>query len=246
MPLRRTALAWTSLLLALACGVAALLAGAGYRMAWWSLGAGIGMIRWAATAALGAAALGLVAAGLAYRVGAGRAVWIAVVALVAGLAVATPPMVLWRQAQQLPHIHDISTDTDHPPAYVAVVPLRKGARNPVDYQATVAPEQKRGYADIVPLDLPVPPEQAFARAERAARAMGWEIVAVSPQDGRIEATDTTLLFGFKDDVVVRVAAQAGGSRVDVRSLSRVGGSDFGVNAKRVRAYLKRLGAETGP
>ena len=246
MPLRRTALAWSSLVLALACGVAALLAGVGYRMVWWSLGTGIGMIRWAATVALGAAALGLVATGLAYRAGATRAVWIAIAALLAGLAVAAPPIVLWRQAQQLPHIHDVSTDTDHPPTYVTVVPLRKGARNPVDYQAAAAPEQKRGYADIVPLDLPVPPEQAFARAERAARAMGWEIVVVSPQDGRIEATDTSLLFGFKDDVVVRVAAQAGGSRVDVRSLSRVGGSDFGVNAKRIRAFLKRMAADPGP
>ena len=76
--------------------------------------------------------------------------------------------------------------------------------------------------------------------------MGGDIVAVSPQDLRIEATDTSLLFGFKDDVVIRVAALAdvstASSRVDVRSLSRVGGSDFGVNAKRIRDYLARLAA----
>ena len=94
--------------------------------------------------------------------------------------------------------------------------------------------------------IPLPPAQAFARAEAAARAMGGDIVAVSPQDLRIEATDTSLLFGFKDDVVIRVAALAdvstASSRVDVRSLSRVGGSDFGVNAKRIRDYLARLAA----
>jgi len=87
--------------------------------------------------------------------------------------------------------------------------------------------------------LPLAPPAAFARALDAARAMGWDIVASKP-DTRIEATDTTLLFGFKDDVVVRVAPQGSGSVIDVRSLSRVGGSDFGTNAQRVRGYLKRL------
>ena len=67
--------------------------------------------------------------------------------------------------------------------------------------------------------------------------MGWEIVASDPAAGRIEATDTTFWFGFKDDVVVRVAAAPDGSRVDVRSLSRVGLSDVGTNAARIRKYL---------
>jgi uncharacterized protein (DUF1499 family) len=72
--------------------------------------------------------------------------------------------------------------------------------------------------------------------------MGWEIVAVAPGDLRIEATDTTMLFGFKDDIVIRVAAASSGSRVDVRSLSRVGKSDFGVNANRIRKFLRQLAA----
>jgi uncharacterized protein (DUF1499 family) len=94
----------------------------------------------------------------------------------------------------------------------------------------------------VPALLEQPPAQAFQRAERAARAMGWEIVAVAPESLRIEATDTTLLFGFKDDIVIRIAAAGSGSRVDVRSLSRVGKSDFGVNAKRIRKFMQQLAA----
>ena len=73
--------------------------------------------------------------------------------------------------------------------------------------------------------------------------MGWEIAAAVPQELRIEAIDTSLLFGFKDDVVIRVTSQADGSRVDVRSLSRVGGSDFGVNAKRVNNFMAKLASE---
>jgi len=213
-------------------------------MSWWSFGTGIVMIRWAASIALGAAVIGLIAALLAGYVGARRNVRTGLVALVAGLAVATPPVIMWSRVQQLPRIHDVTTDTDNPPAFVAVLPLRQDARNPVQYQASTAVEQRRGYPDLAAVVLPLPPAQAFARAESAARTMGWDIVAASPQNLRIEATDTSLMFGFKDDVVIRVAALSDvgtpGSRIDVRSLSRVGGSDFGVNAKRIRTYLAKL------
>ena len=151
------------------------------------------------------------------------------------LAVAAPPLIMYWRLQSSPKIHDITTSIDNPPTFEAVLPLRQGARNPVDYAAATGAEQRKGYPDIVPLTLSLPPAAAFARALDAARAMGWDIVASKP-DTRIEATDTTLLFGFKDDVVVRVAPQGSGSVIDVRSLSRVGGSDFGTNAQRVRSY----------
>ncbi len=73
--------------------------------------------------------------------------------------------------------------------------------------------------------------------------MGWIIVAVEPQEMRIEATDTSLLFGFKDDIVIRVTGHGNGSRIDMRSLSRVGKGDFGVNAKRIRSFMEKLDSE---
>ncbi|MBC7704159.1 MAG: DUF1499 domain-containing protein, partial [Rhodoferax sp.] len=91
--------------------------------------------------------------------------------------------------------------------------------------------------------LALPAAQAFQIAERVARAMGWRIVADVPAELRIEATATTLLFGFKDDIVIRVTPTDAGSRVDVRSLSRIGGGDFGTNANRIRAFIKKLRAD---
>jgi hypothetical protein len=88
--------------------------------------------------------------------------------------------------------------------------------------------------------LPLPAAEAFSRASAAARDMGWEVAAADPAAGRIEAVATTFWFGFKDDVTVRVAPQEAGSRVEVRSKSRVGRGDAGTNARRVRDYLKRL------
>ena len=197
-------------------------------------------MRWAATVDLAAVVMALGAIALAARGGARRALTVGTAGLVLSLVVVAPPLYLLREARRLPDIHDISTDTDNPPRFVALVPLREGARNTMDYSADVAAQQKKGYPDIAPALLGVPPADALRRAERAARAMGWEIVAVSPEGLRIEAVATTLLFGFKDDIVIRVTANDRGSRVDVRSLSRLGSGDLGVNAKRIRSFMKEL------
>mgnify|MGYP003382609517 CR=1 FL=1 len=157
--------------------------------------------------------------------------------------VMVPPAIFVQKARGVPAIHDITTDTDNPPAFVDVMALRQtaGAANPPEYPgASVAAEQKRAYADLAPLDLGLPPAEAFPRALAAARAMGWEIVAERPTEGRIEATATTAWFGFKDDIVIRLAPGGSGTRVDVRSKSRVGRSDVGANAARIRDYLAKL------
>jgi uncharacterized protein (DUF1499 family) len=126
-------------------------------------------------------------------------------------------------------------------AFVAVRALRVGAANPIEYGgAEIAAEQHRGYPDIAPVLLTVPPDQAFDRALRSARSMGWDVVASDPAAGRIEATDTTFWFGFTDDIAIRVTPAPGGSRVDLRSVSRVGLSDVGTNAARIRKFTASL------
>jgi hypothetical protein len=221
----------------LLCFVAAallLVAGPGTRMDWWSFRTGFQLLRWSDY-------LGLAAAGLAVLLLLVPRARPLVAALLVGLVVAWVPWNGMRQARSLPPIHDISTDTADPPAFVAVLPLRADAPNSAEYEGeAIAQTQREGYPDLGPIGLPLPAGDAFARALAEARAMGWEIVDADPASGRIEATDTTFWFGFKDDVVVRVRPDGAGSRVDVRSVSRVGGSDVGANAARIRAYAERL------
>ncbi len=236
------ALTWLALLGGLLSGVAALLAGPAYRGSLLSLGSAFLVLRWATIAAMAGAGVAVLAWGLLTLGGARRGRTLAAAALVVNAIVAGPPLYLYAQAQSLPNIHDISTDTLDPPVFVAVLPLRQGARNPVTYPPETAAQQRLGYPDIAPLVLGVPPARAFERAERAARAMGWQIAAVAPDELRIEATDTTLFFGFNDDVVIRIRPQGQGSVVDIRSLSRIGGSDIGTNARRVRRFLETLAA----
>ena len=164
-----------------------------------------------------------------------------------------------RTGMGVPAIHEISTDLASPPAFVAIKAIRDAqpGLNPAEYVndlsspngTTNVPEaQRKAYPDIQPLILEgLPADQAFARAEAAARELGWEIVAAVPAEGRLEATDTTLFFGFKDDVVFRIrpAATGAGSVVDIRSTSRVGMSDLGANGKRIGALSAAIKAKAG-
>jgi hypothetical protein len=150
----------------------------------------------------------------------------------------------------IPPIHDVSTDTVDPPEYVAVLPLRANAPNTTVYGGSpnMTPErlaelQTEAYPDVRTLTLPVPPAEAFDRALAAVRRLGWEVVASVPEEGRIEATDTTFWFRFKDDVVIRIREVDGGAIVDARSLSRVGGGDVGTNARRLRSFLAEMRRE---
>jgi len=232
-------LAHVPIVLAVLSALALVASGFGARYGIWDFRFGFQLLRWSFYAGLAAAALALVAL-IVRRVRAGHAAGLAA-ALVIGLVVAYFPWHWMQEARALPSINDITTDTANPPAFVAVVPLRAGSAVPTTYGgAETAAKQQSGYPDIRPLELAVPPDAAFARALDAAKSFGWEIDATDPASGRIEATATTPWFGFRDDVVIRVTPTPSGSRIDVRSLSRVGKGDLGANAKRIRAYLAKL------
>ncbi|MDQ3495359.1 MAG: DUF1499 domain-containing protein [Pseudomonadota bacterium] len=225
--------------LAVLAALLLLIAGPGTRLEWWSFRTGFTVMRWAAYLGLGAAGLALLGLLVPRTRRAQGGLVLAALAIAA--IVAWVPWNGLRQARSLPPIHDISTDTLDPPAFVAVLPLRADAPNSAEHAGeAIAVQQRAGYPELRSLPLDLPADAAFARALQAAEQMGWEIVAADPGNGRIEATDTTFWFGFKDDVVVRVRPEGEGSRIDVRSVSRVGGSDVGANAARIRAYLRRL------
>jgi uncharacterized protein (DUF1499 family) len=186
--------------------------------------------------------LALVGASLALVGGMKTGQWLpAGIAIIVGLVVVAAPSAAIVSARGKPAIHDITTDPNNPPAFVAILPLRSGAANPPDYAGgDVTAEQQRAYPDIQPLVVRANAGETFDRALGAVRDLGWEVVASDRSAGRIEAVDTTFWFGFKDDVVIRIAPAEGGTRVDVRSKSRVGRGDLGTNARRVRVLLKRL------
>jgi uncharacterized protein (DUF1499 family) len=166
----------------------------------------------------------------------------AIVAIVAG---AYPLYQINVARAGIPPIHDITTDMVDPPKFVAVLPLRaaKPDNNPPEYLGGQVTEfQKASYPDIQPIISQKPPAELFASALNAADALGWEVVDKNPIEGRIEATATSLWFGFKDDIVIRIRPEGAGSRLDIRSKSRVGVGDVGVNAGRIRAFRDKLGA----
>ncbi len=230
--------------LALLFALALAISGPGHRFGLWDWRTGITILKWAAYGGIGAASVSLLGAVLARPGGGRRGFIFALLGVVIGLAVTALPWQMRQTARGVPPIHDITTDREDPPKFKALLALRAGAPNPAVYGGPgIASQQLRAYPDIVPAVLELSPARAFERALATARDMGWTVVEADQAAGRIEATDRTLWFGFIDDIVIRVTPAAGNaSRVDVRSLSRVGTSDLGTNAKRIRAFLARLKA----
>lgn len=238
---RFSAITVLGLFLPLASVIAAMMSGLGSRLGLWHLRTGFKILGGAAVAGGISFLIALISLILALR----RNHWKSLVLSCVGLALAITafgvPYSWYRASKQLPKIHDITTDTENPPKFVSIIPLRKDAPNPWEYGGPeVAEKQKWAYPDIQPLILDMPADKAFDKALTTAQRMRWKIVDVDKQEWRIEATDTTAWFGFKDDMVIRVTALDGKSRVDVRSVSRVGLSDVGTNAARIRKYFKRL------
>jgi uncharacterized protein (DUF1499 family) len=222
--------------LALLAGLMVLFAGPGTRSGLWHFRVGFSLMRYGAYLGLFAAALG-VAAFLQRR----RP--LALLALGLGLATFIVPWSMLRSARRYPGIHDITTDVQAPPAFVSLLAERErtGATNSAAYEGdSIAKIQQEAYPDVRPVMIAANPDSAFTLAFNTARGMGWEIAEADPADGRIEATATTRWFGFKDDVVIRIRRASGISRLDIRSVSRVGGGDVGANAARIREFIRRL------
>ncbi len=139
-------------------------------------------------------------------------------------------------------IHDISTDLDQPPVFVAAIIERGGNSNSLQRDADVLSSQKKYYGDIKPIFSPLSTKQAFKQAMATSQQLGWKIYAEVPAEGRIEAVATSFWFGFKDDIVIRIRATDDGSRIDLRSVSRVGKSDLGANAKRIKLFVNTFTA----
>ena len=216
-----------------------LLAGPGSRMALWDFRFGFTLMRVALYVGAACTVLGIVLA-LVPKVRMEQ-LGAMLLSIFIGAATVTPILLQVKKARSLPYIHDLTTDTVNPPVFVDVAPLRADAPNPVEYGGDeIAAKQRAGYPDLGPLRVSKAPEAVFEPAVAAAEAMGWEIVATEPAEGRIEATETTFWFGFKDDVVIRIRPDGSGSIIDMRSKSRVGGSDIGANAARIERYLAEL------
>ena len=240
-----------ALLLSIGGVAAALIAAIGSGQDLWPFRTGFTILRYAFFAAIGGGLIALVGLFLARRRLSARLVGLNLLALVIGLGFVLYLGAQIRTARTVPAIHDVSTNLDDTPQFTALKVREDNLENIPDNDdprlKAMDPESRwkaihrQAYSDLRTVQLQSPPAATVSRVEQLARERGWEIAKADPQAGLVEATDTTFFFRFKDDVVVRVRpGPGGGSLVDMRSISRVGGSDVGVNAERVRAFLADL------
>lgn len=244
------------LLIALtAFGVAAAIgaAGPGTRLGFWEYGTGLSIIRNMAFPSIIAAILAI----LSFIVSLFKARNLTPIMFLAATAVtcsAIVPIMFDQRVTTNPFIHDITTDFENPPKIVAASDLPR--KNPVTYKGsdpapnsdiTVAEAQRYAFPDIQPIIVSMKISEAARTSRRIIDAMKMEILRenTSDEDVTIEATYTSFWFGFIDDFIVRLRHENGKTRIDVRSQSRVGVSDLGANANRVREFISKFNKEVG-
>ena len=138
-----------------------------------------------------------------------------------------------------PMIHDITTDMVNPPEFNKLMELRTPGENPLEYGGEeTAVQQRTAYPDIKPIFTSLDHSEALTRAVEVAGTLDWTLINVDSDNGVIEAYDTTRLFGFTDDVIIRIQPDGNGSKIDIRSVSRIGLGDIGMNATRIRQFIK--------
>jgi len=166
----------------------------------------------------------------------------ALIGLLLGVVTAMPVLFSMLAGADVPRIHDIATDLDAPPVFEVIPNLRPAADNPLDRKLpeNLAELQREGYPDLQPLLLNRPRNTLFEQAPQLAKSHGWHIEIASTEKEIIEATASTAIMAFKDDGVIRIQGGGQSARVDMRSVSRVGVSDLGANAKRIRQFLADL------
>lgn len=251
----------TALLLSLGLPVYFLVAAFGtkYGLFDWTVGFGQLTIQYGPPIIMGVCGFALIGFVLALFVSPRRGILTAFVAWLIPAAGLGYGAHLRNAAADIPPIHDISTDLVNPPAFSPAVADARAAipqANTIVFSDQRIPQgprwgdlagktnaevQATAYADIRSRQIADAPDRAFDIALAAAQAQGWTITGMDRDAGRIEATATSFFFGFTDDIVIRISpGQTGGSVIDIRSSSRVGVSDLGANAKRIRAYLAAL------
>jgi len=211
----------------------------GYRQDWWSVTRALAISEYAAYAAI----LSFLVSAAAIFHAVSRRRRGALLPATLGLLAALPILAMaagWEYATRTtPPINDISTDTENPPVFW-------DTPTPTDYPAGNASAQHAAYPDVAPLEVSLAPADAFTLARALVRDRGWEILAEDESEGRIEAVATSFLYGFKDEVAIRVTEIDTGARIDLRSRSRLGRIDRGANAKRIRTFLADLSKKAQP
>jgi hypothetical protein len=230
-----------------------LIAALGTRLGFWSIDFGLlKLFPWCVGIGILTVAAGIVWALWAMIANDSTGARYGLIGLIGAIVVLYNPLTEFSDAYGMPAIADATTDTEHPPVFVSLLSQRGPDASPPGYNrdapmtfdgkpSTVSLVQHKYYGEIHPVAILMSPERLFKRAVSASYAMGWDVVAIAPDEGRIEATDTSLFFGIKDDIVIRVKPSGMGAKLDIRSKARYDG-DYHANRNvlRIRNFMKTL------
>jgi uncharacterized protein (DUF1499 family) len=176
------------------------------------------------------------------HLGAGRASF----AMFLSMLVLAVPLWSLPDLLRLPRLYEVTTDIGSPPAFDRIGKIRQGQANPVRYESSFGPLQVTAYPDIKPLYISRPIIDVYSAVREVVKSLNWKVIdEQSPENaktGYIEAVDRTFIFGFTDDVAIRITGSPKTAKIDIRSSSRFGQHDLGRNAKRIRRFMTEVKA----
>lgn len=221
-------------LLSIAAACVGIIAIIGYREEWWRQFKAFYLFGWATFIAISSLIVLAIGVFKNFKNKQKKIFGLSILGVLFNLPILTGAFLFNYTATLYPPINDISTDTKNPPSYWNVP-------NPMEYpEEKFANIQHKFYPDLIPIKLTQSPEKVFEKALKIVRSDGWKLVSKDKEEGQIEAVASSLFFGFKDEVVIRIKESKGKTIVDVRSRSRIGKIDRGANARRIRKFIKAL------
>lgn len=214
------------------------MSGYGYQWEIWSLGTAFTILTYSAYAAIGLVVINLVTLFFVRKHLMRKGIRQMLTAILLTLAVTGTAYYWQNEAGKYPPIHDITTDIENPPQFDAIVSLRAEAPNPPEYAGEeTAQTQREAYPDLETVTINQPAGEVFEVVVGLVEDRGWRLAQADRENGIVEATEKLAWFGFEDDVVIRIDETVNGTRVDMRSKSRIGRGDLGVNADRIDKFL---------
>jgi len=177
--------------------------------------------------------LGAIAIAVERKAAASRNAWKTIVATLICLFIGGNFVGFVSKGASVPPIHDVTTNLADIPKFVTLSPDNPNPDNWLELH-------EGGYGDLSTVTVVMPKAAALVKAKEVAEGFGWENVTVDASAGIIEATAVSSWFEFRDDIIIRIRENAGSSDIDMRSVSRVGVSDIGANAKRIKAFMAAM------
>lgn len=176
-----------------------------------------------------------------------RTSWRGFIAVILGLAVAAPMWAFERAKSNNASLHDVTTNLLDPPYFIYLAERSYDTSSQLALmggrlEASYVDNHTAAYSDLQTIRLPLPAATTLQIAEEIAVRLGWHLEDKKSSPDQMEWSVVHPLFQLRSNIVVRVRSVDADkvSLLDVRAVSRLGVTDYGINASLIREFQREI------